>query len=102
MGLLKTLSNSRPYQPHHINGLGKTTTDKMRLMSTHFDFLVIGGGSGGIAGARRAAQYGARVALIEAGPPGGPCGNGGCVSKKNMGNAAHFADPPALSPDYGF
>ena len=102
MGLLKTLSNTRPYQPHYINGLGKTTTDKMRLMSTHFDFLVIGGGSGGIAGARRAAQYGARVALIEAGPLGGTCVNVGCVPKKIMWNAAHFADALAISQDYGF
>ncbi|MED5249264.1 MAG: FAD-dependent oxidoreductase, partial [Pseudomonadota bacterium] len=71
-------------------------------MSTHYDFLVIGGGSGGIAGARRAAQYGARVALIEAGPLGGTCVNVGCVPKKIMWNAAHFADALAISQDYGF
>ena len=34
-------------------------------MTKRYDLLVIGGGSGGIAGARRAAEYGARVALIE-------------------------------------
>ena len=71
-------------------------------MSTHFDFLVIGGGSGGIAGARRAAQYGARVALIEAERLGGTCVNVGCVPKKIMWNAAHFADALAISEDYGF
>ena len=71
-------------------------------MSTHYDFLVIGGGSGGIAGARRAAQYGARVALIEAGRLGGTCVNVGCVPKKIMWNAAHFADALAISEDYGF
>ena len=68
----------------------------------HYDFLVIGGGSGGIAGARRAAQYGARVALIEAGRLGGTCVNVGCVPKKIMWNAAHFADALAISKDYGF
>tara|TARA_Y100001960_G_scaffold330441_1_gene424465 strand:+ start:2870 stop:4222 length:1353 start_codon:yes stop_codon:yes gene_type:complete len=71
-------------------------------MSTHYDFLVIGGGSGGIAGARRAAQYGARVALIEASRLGGTCVNVGCVPKKIMWNAAHFADTLAISEDYGF
>ncbi|MBT5886670.1 MAG: FAD-binding protein, partial [Acidiferrobacteraceae bacterium] len=34
-------------------------------MTEHFDFLVIGGGSGGMAGARRAAEYGARTAIVE-------------------------------------
>jgi len=38
-----------------------------------FDYLVIGGGSGGIASARRAAEFGARVALIEKGRLGGTC-----------------------------
>ena len=31
----------------------------------HFDYLVIGGGSGGVASARRAASYGAKVAIVE-------------------------------------
>lgn len=43
-----------------------------------FDLIVIGGGSGGLASARRAAKYGARVALIEASPRlGGTCVNVG-------------------------
>lgn len=49
-----------------------------------FDFLVIGAGSGGIASARRAASYGARVAVIEKGSLGGTCVNVGCVPKKVM------------------
>src|SRR5690606_23194779 len=40
-----------------------------------FDYVVIGGGSGGVATARRAAEYGARVALVEAGRLGGTCVN---------------------------
>ena len=38
-----------------------------------FDYLVIGGGSGGIASARRAAEFGPKVALIEHGRMGGTC-----------------------------
>ncbi|NDG44952.1 MAG: FAD-dependent oxidoreductase, partial [Gammaproteobacteria bacterium] len=71
-------------------------------MSKDFDLLVIGGGSGGIAGARRAAQYGAKVALVESGRLGGTCVNVGCVPKKIMWNAAHFADALAIADDYGF
>ena len=71
-------------------------------MSKTFDFIVIGGGSGGIAGARRAAEHGARVLLIEHGPLGGTCVNVGCVPKKVMWNAAQVAETLELAPDYGF
>lgn len=49
-----------------------------------FDLLVIGAGSGGIASARRAASYGARVGVVEMGRLGGTCVNVGCVPKKIM------------------
>jgi hypothetical protein len=42
-------------------------------LSKHFQYLVLGGGSGGIASARRAAEFGVSVALIENGPLGGTC-----------------------------
>lgn len=45
--------------------------------TTRFDFLVIGGGSGGLAGARRAAELGATAAVVESHKLGGTC-----VSKK--------------------
>ncbi|MEL0083830.1 MAG: FAD-dependent oxidoreductase, partial [Gammaproteobacteria bacterium] len=71
-------------------------------MTDHFDYLVIGAGSGGIASARRAAEHGAKVGIIEAGPLGGTCVNVGCVPKKVMWNAAGIADALAGAPDYGF
>lgn len=46
-----------------------------------FDYLVIGAGSGGMASARRAATYGAKVGVIEKGRLGGTCVNIGCVPK---------------------
>lgn len=67
-----------------------------------FDYLVIGGGSGGIASARRAARYGVKVGLIEASALGGTCVNRGCVPKKVMWNAAQMGDHAALAADYGF
>ncbi|KAL1418948.1 hypothetical protein MTO96_005489 [Rhipicephalus appendiculatus] len=68
----------------------------------HFDYLVIGGGSGGIASARRAAEYGARVALIECGPLGGTCVNVGCVPKKLCYYCASMAEMMRDLNDYGF
>ena len=48
-----------------------------------YDFLVIGGGSGGFGAARRAASYGKKVAVIEETDHlGGTCVNVGCVPKK--------------------
>lgn len=67
-----------------------------------YDYLVIGGGSGGIASARRAAQYGARVLLIEEGKLGGTCVNRGCVPKKVMFNAGNISDAFRQAPHYGF
>jgi glutathione reductase (NADPH) len=64
-------------------------------MNTHFDLIAIGGGSGGLAVAERAAQLGRRVAVIESARIGGTCVNNGCVPKKVMwyaANLAHAAD----------
>jgi glutathione reductase (NADPH) len=64
--------------------------------------VVIGGGSGGIGRANRAASYGAKVALVEAGRLGGTCVNVGCVPKKIMWNAASIAQILHEAGDYGF
>jgi glutathione reductase (NADPH) len=69
---------------------------------SQYDYLVIGGGSGGLASARRAARYGARVCLVAAGPLGGTCVNVGCVPKKVMYNAAECAEWLADAGAYGF
>lgn len=71
-------------------------------MSHRFDLIVIGGGSGGLAAAQRAAEYGAEAVVIESGPLGGTCVNAGCVPKKVMWNAAALAHAIEQAPDYGF
>ncbi len=71
-------------------------------MADKFDFLVIGGGSGGVAAARRAARHGARVALVENDLLGGTCVNRGCVPKKITFNAAHLAAQLNDAKAYGF
>jgi len=67
-----------------------------------FDLLVIGGGSGGLAHAQRAAEYGASVAVVEYKPLGGTCVNVGCVPKKVMWYAAHHAHQRHYAEDYGY
>ncbi len=71
-------------------------------MQNDYDLLVLGGGSGGLAVARRAAAHGARCAVIEGGKLGGTCVNRGCVPKKIMWYAADIAQALQLAPDYGF
>jgi len=72
------------------------------MVNTQYDYIVIGGGSGGIASARRAASYGAKTLLIEAGRLGGTCVNVGCVPKKVMWNAGHLNEGISLAREYGF
>jgi glutathione reductase (NADPH) len=67
-----------------------------------FDLISIGGGSGGLACAQRAAEYGAKTAVIEPHRLGGTCVNVGCVPKKIMWNAAGVALSLHDAADYGF
>ncbi|KAB7680176.1 glutathione-disulfide reductase [Plesiomonas shigelloides] len=72
-------------------------------MTKHYDYLAIGGGSGGIASVNRAAMYGKKCALIEAKALGGTCVNVGCVPKKVMWHGAQIAEAMhRYAADYGF
>jgi len=68
----------------------------------NYDYLAIGGGSGGIASVNRAAMHGQKCAIIEAKDLGGTCVNVGCVPKKVMWFAGQVADAFKYAPDYGF
>ncbi len=71
-------------------------------MDHDFDLIVVGGGSGGLAGAFRAAALGARVAMLEPADLGGTCVNAGCVPKKAMWLAAETARRIELAGTLGF
>ena len=71
-------------------------------MSYDFDLFVIGAGSGGIATARRAAEYGAKVGVAEFSRLGGTCVNLGCVPKKLMVYASHFPAQFEEAEGYGW
>lgn len=72
------------------------------VSSDQFDLISIGGGSGGLACAQRAAEHGAKAAVVESGRLGGTCVNVGCVPKKVMWNAAGIAQSLSDAADYGF
>lgn len=71
-------------------------------MHHDYDLAVIGGGSGGLACAQRATEYGARAIVVESQRLGGTCVNVGCVPKKVMWNAAQLAHALDDATEYGF
>jgi len=71
-------------------------------MSKHYDLIAIGGGSGGLSAAERAAKYGAKTAVIEKGLMGGTCVNVGCVPKKVMWYAGMLSHALDDAQGYGF
>lgn len=71
-------------------------------MKKEFDLIVIGGGSGGLSVAERAAEYGINCAIIESGKMGGTCVNVGCVPKKVMWYGAEMAVAIKQAAAYGF
>jgi glutathione reductase (NADPH) len=71
-------------------------------MKEHFDLIVIGGGSGGVAASRRAAAHGAQVALIEKHRMGGTCVNRGCIPKKLLSYASQFRDTFDIADAFGW
>ncbi len=71
-------------------------------MNRHYDLIAIGGGSGGLSVAERAARYGAKTAVVERGRLGGTCVNVGCVPKKVMWFGASIAHTLHDAASYGF
>jgi glutathione reductase (NADPH) len=71
-------------------------------MTESFDLIALGAGSGGLSVVQRAADYGARCAVIEAGRLGGTCVNVGCVPKKLMWYASEIHHALDGAAGYGF
>lgn len=67
-----------------------------------FDFFVIGGGSGGVRAARVAASLGAKVGIAEGFRYGGTCVIRGCVPKKLMVQASHYAEDLEDAAGFGW
>ena len=67
-----------------------------------YDLFVIGGGSGGVRASRIAASYGGRAAVAESTHLGGTCVNVGCIPKKLLAYAAHFAEDFEDAANFGW
>jgi glutathione reductase (NADPH) len=67
-----------------------------------FDLFVIGAGSGGVRAARVSAGFGARVGVAEEYRPGGTCVIRGCIPKKLLVYASHFAEDFEDAAYYGW
>ncbi|XP_013069703.2 glutathione reductase, mitochondrial-like isoform X1 [Biomphalaria glabrata] len=79
-----------------------SSTSRMAPIAKKYDYLVVGGGSGGLASARRAAEFGIKAAIIEEARWGGTCVNVGCVPKKVMYYTASHAELIHEHKGYGF
>ncbi|MFZ4665796.1 MAG: glutathione-disulfide reductase [Prochlorotrichaceae cyanobacterium] len=71
-------------------------------MTFDYDLFVIGAGSGGLAASKRAASYGAKVAIAEHDLVGGTCVIRGCVPKKLMVYASQFSRSYEDAQGYGW
>ncbi len=71
-------------------------------MTDCFDLIVLGAGSGGLAGAKRAAAHGARVAIVEGDRVGGTCVIRGCVPKKLLVYGSAYRHHLADAASYGW
>ena len=71
-------------------------------MASPFDLVVLGAGSGGLAAAKRAASYGAKVAIVEGDRVGGTCVIRGCVPKKLLVYGSSFRHSLSDAASYGW
>ena len=73
-------------------------------MTRHFDYdlIVIGAGSGGVRAARKSAEFGARVAIVEEAALGGTCVNVGCIPKKLYVYASEYGAAWRESAGFGW
>ncbi|KAL7798338.1 glutathione-disulfide reductase [Trichoderma ceciliae] len=97
---------SRGIASNRLTSLSRHLSTTARAMAptiTETDYLVIGGGSGGLGSARMASsKYGVKAMVVENSRLGGTCVNVGCVPKKVTYNAAALAEAIHDSKHYGF
>ncbi|KAK8086386.1 glutathione-disulfide reductase [Apiospora phragmitis] len=103
VSLASTRSRTATLRISSISRQFSSTSRIMAPISKETDYLVIGGGSGGLASARMAAgKFGTKAMIIEGGRLGGTCVNVGCVPKKVTFNAAMLAEMMHDAKAYGF
>lgn len=74
---------------------------KEQMAEKQYDLVIVGAGPGGYHSAVRAAQYGAKVALIEKNKLGGTCLNRGCIPTKALLASAHYIEKLQEAEEFG-
>ncbi|XP_017395950.2 thioredoxin reductase 1, cytoplasmic isoform X2 [Cebus imitator] len=101
----------KAYQEGRLQKLLKMNGPEGLPESYDYDLIIIGGGSGGLAAAKEAAQYGKKVMVLDFVTPtplgtrwglGGTCVNVGCIPKKLMHQAALLGQALQDSRNYGW
>ncbi|KAL2809342.1 hypothetical protein BJX63DRAFT_365373 [Aspergillus granulosus] len=89
---------------HFSSSSPAADSDNMAPVETQqYDYIVLGGGSGGSGSGRRAAGwYGAKTLIVESGRSGGTCVNVGCVPKKMTWNFASITEAIEAGRHYGY
>ncbi|KAG5949776.1 GTP-binding protein gtr1 [Claviceps sorghi] len=101
--LSRTSSRAAPLRIASLSRHLSTTSRTMAPITKEIDYLVLGGGSGGLGSARMASsKFGAKTLIVEASRLGGTCVNVGCVPKKVTYNAAAIAETIHDAKAYGF
>ncbi|KAG5918299.1 GTP-binding protein gtr1 [Claviceps capensis] len=101
--LCRTSSRAAPHRIASLSRHFSTTSRTMAPITKEIDYLVLGGGSGGLGSARMASsKFGAKALVVEASRLGGTCVNVGCVPKKVTYNAAAIAETIHDAKAYGF
>ncbi len=83
-------------------GIGMRFLGDFMTQQIEYDLLVIGAGSGGVRAARKSAEFGARVAVIEKAAFGGTCVNVGCIPKKLYVYASQYGAAWRDSSGFGW
>lgn len=105
---LSSLSKHLSTRSTQENTLGTTNSDSFSVSmapveTKTYDYIVIGGGSGGSGSARRASGwYGAKTLIVESGRSGGTCVNVGCVPKKMTWNFVSINEALHVGKHYGY
>ncbi len=75
--------------------------NRVFVLEHSFDLIVLGAGSGGLAAAKRAANLGARVAIVEGDRVGGTCVIRGCVPKKLLVYGSQYGEHLKTASNFG-
>lgn len=89
-------------EPEHVAAPADEPVEKsLTRLEDSYNVIVIGGGPAGYVAAIRAAQHGAKVAIVEKGEFGGTCLNVGCIPTKTYMKSAEVIEGIQMAASRG-